>query len=93
MLTVVLIMLAGICFGYLFRTVPFLKHINRFIFLAILILLFLMGTNLGADKSIADNIAVIGKQAVVIAAFATGGSLFAAWILWKSVFKGNGNER
>ena len=80
-------MFSGIAIGYLIRKVKFLQKINKLIFFVIIMLLFLIGANIGTDKSIVDSFATIGTQAVVIAVFTTIGSLIGAWFIGKFIFK------
>lgn len=73
MLKIILVMFAGILAGYAFRRVRALQHINKLVFLATALLLFLMGASIGADKAILDAMASIGAKAAIIAVFAMAG--------------------
>lgn len=80
-------MLAGILAGYAFRRGRALRHINKLIFAATALLLFLMGASIGADKAILNAMASIGAKAAIIAVFAMTGSLLAAWCLSRFIFR------
>ena len=53
MFTVIGIMFAGIAAGYLLRKIEFLQKIGKPISYTILLLLFLLGISVGANKDIA----------------------------------------
>ena len=91
MFTVIGIMFAGIAVGYLLRRVTLLQQIGRPISYTILLLLFLLGTVVGANREIVDNLTSLGGQALLIAVAGTMGSLVAAWMVYRCFFK-NGVE-
>ena len=59
MFIVIGIMFAGIAAGYLLREVELLQKIGKPISYTILLLLFLLGISVGANKEIVDNLATI----------------------------------
>ena len=94
MFTVVGIMFAGIVVGYLLRRVTLLQQIGRPISYTILLLLFLLGTVVGANREIVDNLTSLGGQALLVAVAGTLGSLIAAWAVYQGFFqKRNEDER
>lgn len=94
MFTVIGIMFAGIAVGYLMRRVTLLQQIGRPISDTILLLLFLLGTVVGANREIVDNLTVLGGQALLIAVAGTLGSLVAAWGVYRWFFQErSGDER
>lgn len=96
-LTIILLMLAGVCVGALIGRL-FLRresgrperrmHVWRrvtgtAITVIIWVLLFLLGVEVGCDDSIISGFATLGVRAVILAAAATLGSCVAAWGLWR----------
>ena len=81
MFTVMLVMVAGILFGWLLRgrKLPFLsKVINVLIW----ILLFLLGVEVGGDETIVKGIATLGVEGIMIALAGVAGAALLAWGLW-----------
>ena len=74
MFTVIGIMFAGIAAGYLLRKIELLQKIGKPISYTILLLLFLLGISVGANKDIVDNLATLGGQAFLLALAGTVGS-------------------
>ena len=87
MFTVLLIMFSGIGIGYLCRRISWLQKLGKPIFYVILLLLFLLGANVGNNQTIVNNLLALGSQALLIAALSTLGSVLAAWGVWKLFFK------
>ena len=74
MFTVIGIMFAGIAAGYLLRKID-------------LLLLFLLGISVGANKDIVDNLVTLGGQAFLLALAGTVGSVLAGWGVYCLFFK------
>ena len=87
MFTVLLIMFSGIGIGYLCRRIGWLQKLGKPNFYVILLLLFLLGANVGNNQTIVNNLLALGSQALLIAALSTLGSVLAAWGVWKLFFK------
>ena len=88
MLTVVLIMVAGIVLGYFLRSRRRLAAVNdRFITYAIYLLLLLLGISIGANKTIVANLPILGVKALIITAGAVLGSIILALITYNLFFK------
>lgn len=85
MLHIILIMLAGVLTGLLLRRRD-LRMVPRLITVAIWLLLFLLGTEVGSNRAILDNLPVIGVQAVVLTAGGLAGTLLCAWWVWRHYF-------
>lgn len=86
MFTVIGIMFAGIAAGYLCANRTFAK-IGKPISYTILLLLFLLGISVGANKDIVDNLATLGGQAFLLALAGTVGSVLAGWGVYRLFFK------
>lgn len=79
-------MLSGMLLGHLLRKKN-LKGIHKMITLFIWILLFLLGTEVGGNKSLMKALPTLGVEAVLIAFSALLGSVLAAWALWSWLCK------
>lgn len=87
MFIVIGIMFGGIAIGYLLRKATFLKHIGKPINYTIILLLFLLGIQVGSDQNIIRNLPLLGGQALLLAVAGTLGSVLAAWVVYRFVFK------
>ena len=88
MITVVLIMCAGMLLGYIIRhKTRLIPWVGRFTSWSIYILLFLLGVAIGVNQIIVNNLPVLGLKALIITLGGVSGSLFMAWILHKLVSK------
>lgn len=87
MFTVIIIMFCGIALGYLFRKDSRLQQTGKPIIITIVLLLFLMGVSVGANKAIVDNLGTLGIQALLIALAGTTGSVLAGWAVYCLFFK------
>jgi len=90
MFTVIIIMFCGIALGYLFRRDSRLQQTGKAVTIAIVLLLFLMGVSVGANKAILDNLGTLGMQALLIAVAGTAGSVLAGWAVYRLFFKERG---
>lgn len=86
MFIVLLFMFAGIVTGYLLRKWKF-TFVNRLILTLIWLLLFLLGVEVGVNENVVKNFANLGFEAMLIAVFATLGSITGAWLLWLNISK------
>ena len=88
MITVLLLMLAGIIVGYLLSNRRKLLKINdKLLTLAIYGLLLLLGISVGLNKSIIHNLDKIGIQSAIITAGAITGSVLVLCALYHFSFK------
>lgn len=87
MFIVIGIMFGGIVIGYLLRRVQLFQKINNLIFYTILLLLFMLGLSVGANKTIMSNLTTLGWQALLIAAAGTLGSVIMAKIVYNRFFR------
>lgn len=87
MLTVIAILFGGILCGYLLRKLKPLERIGKPIFVAVLVLLFLMGLAVGGNPSIVDNLSRLGGQALILAVAGTLGSVLGAFAVYRLFFR------
>lgn len=85
MLIVIGLMICGILIGFRFRKRN-LKYISSWITVAIWILLFLLGIQVGGDPKIMDNLTAIGGEALWLTLGAVGGSVICAWGVYRFFF-------
>lgn len=81
MLTIVSIMLFGVCCGYMLRRRR-LHLVPRLITVMIWVLLFLLGLEVGANRRIVTHLTTLGLEALLITSASLAGSLLLAWALW-----------
>jgi uncharacterized membrane protein YbjE (DUF340 family) len=88
MIIVVAIMTVGIAFGYLLRNKNLLIKINdKLIMWAIYLLLFTLGTTIGANEIIMKNLPTLGLKAFAITIGGVIGSISLAWFTYTRFFK------
>lgn len=81
MYTALLIMFAGIIAGRLFGGRLNSKFLRQAIMVAIFLLLFLLGANIGSNGQLLRDLPKLGIQALVLMLFCTGASILCAWLL------------
>lgn len=87
MFRILLIMFVGVAVGYLIRSWSALKHINLTTMITILLLLFVMGVEVGQNEGLISNLRQLGSEALLIALATVTGSIISARILYLTVFK------
>lgn len=93
MITVLLVMTAGIFAGAFIHKKPLLVKINdRLISVAIYVLLLLLGISVGLNKTIVQNIGTLGFQALVITLGAVLGSVLFSWLVFRVFFSSKVNK-
>ncbi len=99
MLTVLILMTAGIAIGMFVNKLPrLIKTADKLISYAIYLLLFLLGISVGLNKRIIENLDTIGLRALLITLGSVAGSVLVAWVLYRFLFqtektKEAGNEK
>lgn len=94
MISVLLVMTAGIILGAFIHQKPLLVRINdQLISLAIYVLLFLLGISVGLNKTIVQNIGALGYQALVITLGAVLGSVLISWLVFRIFFSSEVNKK
>ena len=88
MLKILAIMFVCIALGYLVRKVQGVERVSSTTMLTIVLLLFVMGFEIGSNPHIVENITSLGLEALLLAVAATLGSVLAAWVVYCRFFKG-----
>lgn len=92
MITVVLIMTAGIIAGILVRGFPKLIKANEHLTMwAIYALLFVMGLEIGTNNEILSSLHTLGVKALIIAIAGVLGSVITAYFTYRIFFKNKNN--
>ncbi|MEA3318337.1 MAG: LysO family transporter [Bacteroidota bacterium] len=92
MITVLILMIAGILTGLIFRDKKKAIALNdKLTSGAIYLLLFFLGISIGTNKAILNNLENIGFQALIITIGALTGSLITAKICYNLFFRKNEN--
>ena len=88
MFKVLFITFFGVGLGFLLRSAAWLKYLSKSITYTIWLLLFFFGLQVGSNELVVNSLDTLGLKALVIAIAGCLGSSAAAWLVWKSVFKG-----
>ena len=91
MFTIIGLMLTGILLGFLMRQKR-LSRIHQIITMFIWLLLFLLGVEVGSNEQIIKGLHSLGLEAIILTFGGTLGSVIAAWFLWKTIYKEEGNQ-
>jgi len=92
MIYLIMTMAAGIAFGFLARRVRRLTHIGKAISVTIYVMLFFLGVKIGSDEHILSNLSALGLQALVLAVAGVAGSVLAAFVLYRILFRNNAGQ-
>lgn len=87
MFRIIAIMFVGAVLGFLMRRTPVVGWLSRLTMATIVLLLFLMGIEIGGNEQIVKNLSSLGVEAVMIAVAATLGSITAARVIYKVLLK------
>ena len=88
MLTVILIMSAGMAAGYFLRKRKVLyKRLDQTVSVVIYLLLFLLGLTVGQNRAIVENFPLIGMKALIITMASIAGSIILAVIVYRLLFQ------
>lgn len=87
MFYILMTMFVGIGSGFLLRDIKATRHAGKAVTLAIWAMLFLMGMKIGADRELVSNISSIGLQSALLAIAGVTGSVTAATLLYKFMFR------
>ena len=85
MLKIVGIMLLGVFTGYLLKNYQ-LRWVQKWIMLAIWLLLFLLGIAVGTNGEIMNNLDTIGLKGSILALGGVSGSVILAWVVYRFFF-------
>ena len=92
MFKIIAIMFLGIAIGYLVRKQRWVSAVGTTTMITIVVLLFVMGGEIGGNKVVMSNLVGLGGEALLIAVAATLGSVVAARIIYKSFFNREGDD-
>lgn len=88
MITVLIMMTAGIGIGILSRKKPYIIKTNeKLVSAAIYLLLFLLGVSVGTNKQVISSLHNLGLQALLITLGATMGSILMCYLIYRFIFK------
>ena len=85
-------MFLGIALGYLACKQRWVKVVGTTTMITIVVLLFVMGGEIGGNEVVMGNLVGLGGEALLIAVAATLGSLVMARIIYKAFFKREGDD-
>ena len=82
MFTVILILFAGVAAGRLWRNgvCGWVSELTSILFWS---LLFLLGVEVGGNRTIISSLPSLGLDALLIAVLSLAGSCLFAWLLWR----------
>jgi len=87
MIEILFVMAAGFGAGFLLRKKRKAVHLaDKFMFLSICLLLFVLGISIGGDPVILANFPLFGFNALLITIGGVAGSVLAAWATWHFFF-------
>lgn len=86
MLIVIGLMFSGIFMGYFSRQKK-IPGLRKLISGTIVLLLFFLGINVGANRQIMDHLETIGVEALWITLGAVAGSTLCAWAIYRFYFQ------
>lgn len=92
MFKIIAIMFLGIAIGYLIRNMRGVRVVGTTTMITIVVLLFVMGGEIGGNEMVMRNLVGLGGEALVIALAATLGSVVAARIIYKVFFRVKGGD-
>ncbi len=94
MLTVIIIMTAGMVLGYFLRSrKKILRTSNKLTLWVIFILLFFMGISVGGNNQVMLNLDTIGIRGLQLALVTVIGSVLLSWVVYQFAFKKKNDER
>lgn len=88
MIEIILVMVSGVVAGRLLRHVKVLRALPVTTMATVVVLLFIMGCEIGGNDAVMEGLATSGVEAAAIAAAATLGSIVAARAVYTLFFAG-----
>ena len=88
MIEIILVMVSGVVAGRLLRHVKALRALPVTTMATVVVLLFIMGCEIGGNDAVMEGLATSGVEAAAIAAAATLGSMVAARAVYTLFFAG-----
>jgi len=84
-LNIFIMLILGFIIGYVMRRNHVRIKIDRYLVFSVIILLFLIGVNLGSNKDIIKNIMILGIQSFILAITSVIGSAIIAYMVSRYV--------
>ena len=92
MFKIILVMFSGVAVGYLLRNAIGTERISTSTTVTIILLLFLMGCEIGSDDNVMRNLSSLGGEALAIAGAAVAGSIVAARAAYSVIGRQRGGD-
>ncbi len=92
MFFLIMTMFSGVVAGYFLRRWKPLAHIGRAISVTILLMLFILGMEIGSDDQVLGNLSVLGLQALLLAFAGAMGSVVFASVLYRIIVRKDRNS-
>lgn len=90
MISILLVLLAGIVTGLMIVRRPKLHRINNHLLnWSVYFLLFLLGITVGTNREVINHLGKIGYEALAIAMASIAGSVLLSGLLFKLLFRGD----
>lgn len=95
MIKLIAILASGVIVGYLLRDNHLVKRFSGALMPTIILLLFVMGVEIGGNDEVVRNLHILGGEALLIALAAVAGSLLLAKVVYCLFFarRGVSDER
>lgn len=88
MLGILMVMSAGMVFGFLFRKQQgFFKYIDKIVMVTIFLLLFFLGISVGLNEKVVNSFHLIGFQAFLLTSGALAGSILLSYAVYLFFFR------
>ncbi len=81
MLDIIIVIVAGVAIGYVFRRCNWLRRIDKTISGTVYVMLFVLGITVGANEVLLKHWASIGGQALLLSVAGVAGTLTAVCLL------------
>ncbi|HOV13420.1 MAG TPA: LysO family transporter [Spirochaetota bacterium] len=94
MFYVIISMIIGVFFGFLFREkLRIIKFADKLSNIVIFFLLFTLGLSIGVNKKIVENISTLGLKAFLISIGAVIGSLILTFLVYLVFFRDKNSDK
>ena len=87
MWSVILMMLAGVLVGFVFKKFKYIGLVGKLISLTVFVMLFVLGVSIGANDDVVGNLGEVGLTALILAIAGIGGSILLSTLVFKVFYK------